>query len=180
MNQFEAQIVLWVAEHRVPFLDVFNQCVTVLNDKGILSIIVCVLFLAFRKMRKYGIVCSLSLLIQFILNNGCLKPLIGRIRPYVVEPMIEVITHLPGDNSFPSGHTGASFAVAFAMMLVMPKKWSVPALILAALIAISRLYVGVHYPTDILAGMALGLITAFIARWLGEKIAKNDKVRKLL
>ena len=180
MNQFEIGILLWVQEHRAAALDIFNKYVTVLNDAGILSILVVVFLLALRRYRKYGIVCAISLAIEFLLNNMCIKRIVMRTRPYVLEESLTVLTHLPSDWSFPSGHAGAGFAVAWAMFLVMPRKWGVPAVIVAALVALSRVYVGVHYPTDVIAGTVLGMIAAYIAKAAAQKMFANKKAVKAL
>ena len=106
--------------------------------------------------RKVGITAGMSLALEAILINLTIKKLVGRTRPYVVNEAIEYITKRPSDNSFPSGHTGCMFAVASVLFYMMPKKVGIPAMIVASLVGISRLYVGVHYPTDILGGVAVG------------------------
>ena len=107
----------------------------------------------------------LALVINVILANGILKHLVQRPRPFDTYGGLQVLIHRPADWSFPSGHASASFAAAFVLYHYMPKKFSIPALILATLIAFSRLYLGVHYPSDVIGGAAIGYLTA----WASEK-----------
>ena len=105
----------------------------------------------------------LALLLMLIIGNLTLKPLVARIRPYEFAHHVRLIIDTPTDFSFPSGHTFASFASAVSIFLFHKKEGFI-ALTLAALIAFSRLYLYVHFPTDILAGIILGIIVAFISR----------------
>ena len=89
--------------------------------------------------------------------------------------MVEGLIGAQSDFSFPSGHSGASFAVAVVMFMEMPKKYGVPALIVATLIAFSRLYVGVHYPFDVIAGVLTGTIYAVITVAIYRKFFKDKK-----
>ena len=108
-----------------------------------------------------------------VLCNGILKNLVGRIRPFDVNTSIQLLVARPHDYSFPSGHTAASFAAAVILFLQLPKKYGIPALILAVLISFSRLYLGVHYPTDVLAGAVSGTLIALAVHWIFEK--KKEK-----
>ena len=103
-----------------------------------------------------------ALALDVLLCNVMLKPLVGRMRPFTVNTGMELLINAPKDFSFPSGHTAASFAAAFALLFVKNKLW-IPSMILASLIAFSRLYLYVHYPTDVLAGILLGLIVGVAA-----------------
>ncbi len=155
----EANILLWVQENlRSDTLTPIVKFITSLGNAGILWIIFSALFLCFRKTRKIGFMTSLSLILDLLSVNVLIKNLAARTRPYEV---IEGLTSLIGpqsDFSFPSGHTAASFAFATVILFTAPKKYSVPTLILAFLIALSRIYLGVHYPTDILGGIVIGAI----------------------
>ena len=108
-----------------------------------------------------------------LITNVCLKNLVARPRPYeVVEGLVPLIGK-PTDYSFPSGHTCASFACALVLYRILPKKYGVPAVILASLIAFSRLYVGVHYPTDVLGGMFVGIFSSCLVLCIGKKRTKK-------
>ena len=90
----------------------------------------------------------------------------------MVEGLVPLIRK-PTDYSFPSGHTCASFACTLVLYRILPKKYGVPAVLLAALIAFSRLYVGVHYPTDVLGGLAVGIFSSCLVLWIGKKRTKK-------
>ena len=117
------------------------------------------------KDKKTGYAAVLSLIFGVIVTNLLLKNIVARPRPFAeIEALIPLIAK-PTDFSFPSGHTTASFAVALVMLRMLPKKIGIPAVVLAALVAFSRLYLGVHYPTDVLAGFVVALVGSSLAVW---------------
>ena len=146
-------VLLWIQEWvRSGLLTPLVTVYTHLGDSGMLWIALSVLLLCFKKTRKAGVVSLLALLLSLIFTNGILKHLVARTRPWLtVEGLVPLIAeHDP--NSFPSGHTSASFAAASAWWRTLPRRWmKVTAVVLAALMALSRLYVGVHFPSDVLA-----------------------------
>ena len=178
-NMWESNIVLFVQENlRFEWLNPIMKFITSLGDDGILPIAVIILFLIFKKTRKVGLTAGISLSLEAILINLTIKKIVGRTRPYVVNEAIEYITTRPSDNSFPSGHTGCVFAVASVLFYMMPKKVGIPAMVIASLVGISRLYVGVHYPTDIIGGFIIGMFTGFIAKLIVEKISNAIRKKK--
>ena len=94
-------------------------------------------------------------------------------RPFYVLEDLHLLGSLPTDFSFPSGHTGSAFAVATVMLMCMPARYGVTAIVASALIAFSRLYNAAHYPTDVLCGMLIGIITGVIASLLYKKYQKK-------
>lgn len=116
--------------------------------------------------------CGLALDLLFC--NLALKPLIGRVRPFAVNPTVSLLIPPPMDASFPSGHTAASFASVAALKTANNRLWK-PALALAVVIALSRLYLYAHWPTDILGGAAVGIL----AGWLGTKLAQSIPRKKV-
>ena len=171
LNLFEANIILWIQENlRIGFLNPIMQGITHLGDGGIFWIILSVLLLLFKKTRKVGLCCALGLIFDLLVVNIAIKPLVARIRPYEIIKEISILTHQPGDHSFPSGHSAGSFACAWAFFRAYKKKWGIPALVLASLVSLSRLYVGVHYPTDVLGGVVIGIILGELGYRLGKKI----------
>jgi len=168
-------ILDWIAANLwCPFLDVAMPIITLLGDAGIFWIAVAVLFMITKKYRKTGIGMMLALMMGLLVCNIWLKPTIARIRPYdfQMEYFLKEIPLLAGamhDFSFPSGHTIASFEAAVVIAL-NNKKLGIPAMILAVLIAFSRLYLYVHYPTDVLFSIILGTAFAFLGNWLAQKI----------
>lgn len=166
----DAGILLAIQENlRHPLWTPWVVMITSLNNGGFLSILACALMLAFRRTRRVGVVASMSLAASAAVVNLAIKPLVARIRPYEAIEGLELLVHPQADFSFPSGHTSAAFAVAVVMLRLLPRRYGVPALILAALIALSRLYVGVHYPTDVLAGIVIGSAVALVSCHMGRK-----------
>ena len=175
---FDAAILLWIQDIlRNPFLDVIFKTITHLGDKGIFWISLSLVFCIFKKTRKAGFFALFALLSSVLVNNVILKNVIGRIRPYEIIAGLECIIAHATDASFPSGHTGASFAAAIVYLFKLPKKISIPALIMAALIGFSRLYVGIHYPTDVFAGAITGAALGISVCIIGDFIIKkwNEK-----
>lgn len=164
MFALDGELLLLIQEYiRNPVLDEFFRTITHLGDRGGIWLITAFVLLFFEKSRRAGITMLLALLFSLILNNICLKNIFARVRPYeAVEGLISLIP-APRDYSFPSGHTASSFAAAVALYRNMPKVFGVCAIVLAVLIALSRLYVGVHYPTDVAGGAVFGLVSACAA-----------------
>lgn len=170
--QLDGNILLWIQEYiRNDFLTPIFKFITSLGDKGIVWIIVAIILLFFKEYRKTGIMVGASLLGSLLFNNTIVKNIVCRTRPYKAIETLTVLIPEPGEYSFPSGHTSSSFAAGVVLYLMLPKKYGVPAMILAFLIGISRLYVGVHYPTDVLGGMVMGTLIAVCVVKVGEKIA---------
>ena len=170
--QMDGGILLWIQDFlRCALLDPIMTVYTQLGNAGILWIVLSVVLLCIPKTRKAGFVSLLAMLLGLLCTNVVLKHLVGRTRPWlVVEGLVHMVEeHDP--NSFPSGHTCAAFAAASAWCRTLPKRWmKIVAVVMAALMGFSRLYVGVHFPSDVLAGAALGVIAAFLAGWLVSKI----------
>ena len=160
----EGSILLFIQENiRCSYLTPFMKMVSFICDHGEVWILLALIMLFMKKTRKCGTVIAVSLLLSYIVNNLILKNVIARPRPYeMVEGLIPLVERL-SDYSFPSGHTGASFAAAFAIIKSRLPYLRIPALILAIMIAFSRLYLGVHYPTDVAAGMVIGIIMSYVA-----------------
>ena len=170
-QQFDLPILDWIAEHLwCPFLDGVMPFVTHLGDGGILWIALAVILLCLPKYRKTGFAMSAALLMGLLICNLWLKPWIGRLRPFDYQlqcynRLIPLLIEAPTDYSFPSGHTIASFEAA-TVLLIRHKKWGIMAMVLAGPIAFSRLYLYVHYPTDVLSSIVLGTIIGIIAIFL--------------
>lgn len=153
-----------------PVLDALMCIITRLGDAGIMWILLCIVLLILPKTRKSGVILMAALLMDLVICNGVLKPLVHRIRPFDVKTGIELLVKRPTDYSFPSGHTAASFASVMALYLAGEKKIWIPSLVLAVLIAFSRLYLYVHYPTDVLGGIVAGLAAGALGYWLVKKV----------
>ncbi len=153
----DGQILIWIQEHlRAGWLNPIMRAITSLGNAGLFWILLALVLLSFKKTRKIGLACAVSIAIGALITNLILKNWVARIRPYEALESLSILVSKPHDFSFPSGHSTASFAGAWALFRNTKSRWRIPALVLAALIALSRLYVGVHYPTDVLAGCAIG------------------------
>ncbi len=147
---------------RCNFLDSVFVFITHLGDKGYIWIAMAALLLIFKKTRKIGVCVAIALIFGVLVGNAALKPLIARTRPFDARQGIELLINAPKDYSFPSGHTLSSFAGA-GVVFWFNKKYAIPCFVLAFLIAFSRLYLYVHYPTDVLGGVVIGLILSYAA-----------------
>lgn len=170
LTAIDATMLLYIQEHlRADIWSPVWTLVTALGDGGFIWILISALLLIPRRTREIGIASLLSMGLCFVCSNLLLKNLFARVRPFdAVEGLIALIPH-PSDYSFPSGHTTASFACALVLLRTLPKRYGVAALILAVMIAFSRLYVGVHYPSDILGGFAVALAGSTLALFLCKK-----------
>lgn len=174
MNQFEASIILWIQENLRGSMDGFWIFVTHLGNEGYLWIALGIVLLFWKKTRPIGITVLLSLLFDFLIINVTLKGLVARPRPFVInEAIAPLVGGVSPYRSFPSGHSGGSFAAMLALSKWVPKKIGIPAIILATMVALSRLYVGVHYPTDILGGLVVGLVCSFAAYRIVKSVVRK-------
>ena len=173
-ENFDLPILAWIAEHlRTAFGDAVMPVVTLLGDAGIFWIALAAVLLFIPKYRKVGLGMGAALVIGLLVCNVAMKPLFGRIRPYdyLAEKgiLVDLLISAQHDFSFPSGHTIASFEACTVLMLG-DKKLGIPATILAILIAFSRMYLYVHYPTDVITSVILGTIFGIIGYYTAQKV----------
>ena len=180
---FDLPILDWIAANLwCPVLDFLMPIITLLGDAGIFWIAIAVLFLFTKKYRKIGLGMAFALIMGLLVCNIYLKPTIARIRPYDFQEVhlgviVNLLIEKQHDFAFPSGHTIASFEAA-VVILLNNKKLGIPAMILAVLIAFSRLYLYVHYPTDVIFSIILGTAFAFLGNWLAHKIFEKIAAKK--
>ena len=172
---FDLPVLDWIqANLKSSIMDTVMPIITIFGDAGIFWMVVSALLFIFPKTRRTGLGMAIAMMIGLIVCNVTLKPLVARIRPYDLQAELGVTIQLLGkamhDFSFPSGHTIASFEAA-VVMLKNSKKMGIPAMILAVLISFSRLYLYVHYPTDVIASVILGTLFALIGNALAGLIA---------
>jgi len=176
-------ILQWINAnlHGSGFVNQLFKYLTYLGEKGIVWIALGLLLLCFKKTRKGGFLLLVSLGVGVLLNNFIIKPLVARPRPFAADPALaDFITSiglkLPTDYSFPSGHTQIAINAAVFLTIFFKGKgaWSwIPAILIAS----SRVFLCVHYPTDVLAAMAIGAAVAALVATLGRKLL--DKLIKL-
>ena len=172
----DGNILLWIQEYiRQDWMEGFWKGITMLGDSGWFWIALSLLLMVPRRTRWIGITSLAAIVIGALITNVTLKNLVARTRPYEVVEGLALLIEKQRDYSFPSGHTCASFAAAGVYWRMLPKKFGIPLVILAAMIAFSRLYVGVHYPTDVLAGLLIGLFAAWAARHMQKYVRSHRK-----
>lgn len=167
--KFDNYILTFVQEFmQSPAWDTFFSFLTKLGDTGILWIIFGAVCLFKNKYRKCGIAIFISLAVSLIVGNFVIKNIFVRIRPFIANS-VQILIATPSGYSFPSSHAMTGFAAATCIWYYH-KKWGVAAFVLAALTAFSRVYLYVHYPTDVLVGSALGIAFGMLAVWIAKKI----------
>jgi undecaprenyl-diphosphatase len=174
-ENFDLPILDWIQANMTnPVLDFLMPIITLLGDAGIFWIVCASILALTKKYRRIGFGMAFALMMGLVVCNMILKPGVGRIRPYDFQMQefgkeIILLIDKQHDFSFPSGHTIASFE-ACTVLLLGNKKMGIPATILAILIAFSRMYLYVHYPTDVLVSVVLGSLFAVIGHILAQKI----------
>ncbi len=161
----ELKILDSIQNIRNGFGDVFFPLITALGNGGVFWIALTLVLLCIKKTRRIGAVLTAALIINALVCNVILKPVVARTRPFDVNTTVRLLVKRPSDYSFPSGHTSASFTCSAGLFLCRIKKFWIPALVLSVIIAFSRMYLYVHYPTDILGGIAVGIF-AGISGWV--------------
>lgn len=166
---YEISFLNWLQTIHTPIGDVLMPLLTSLGNAGIIWIVLTVILLVIPKTRKTGVVLVAALVLDVILCNGIIKNLVARTRPYDVNTAVQLLIAKPHDYSFPSGHTAASFASVSALYFAREKRLWKPALVLAVLIAFSRLYLYVHFPSDVIGGAVLGVLCGYLGCRLTKK-----------
>jgi len=177
LQSMDEAALRWIAENlRTPALTAVLSFYTRLGDKGLLFIALAVLLLLFRRSRKSGAAALTSMFLGLQVTNVTIKPLAARARPWVVMEGFTALVAEHDPNSFPSGHSCSAFAFAAAVCMTLPWKWGrFAAIAAAALMALSRLYVGVHFPSDVLAGALIGTVCGLAGSWLVNQFARRFK-----
>ena len=169
MLQIDGAILLFIQNNlRSPALTQFFKAV---SNYGVIIIAVYFVIMLLWEKRKIFPIAS-ACVVSGLLGNfikDYLKHYVRRPRPFLEIPSLEPLIKPPKGFSFPSGHTTLAFAVAFIAYRILPKRYSIPALCMAVLIAFARLYLGVHYPTDVLGGLCVGYIAALITEFLYKR-----------
>ncbi len=181
---WEIEVLDALQNIHTPWLDKIMVAITSLGNAGILWIVLTAVLLIIPKTRKAGLCMAIALILDLLITNclrdkrkisQMLKNLVARTRPYDVANFTDLIVKKPTDYSFPSGHTAASFAAVTALFMSRKKLLGAISCVLAILIAFSRMYLYVHFPTDIIGGIvvgvAAGLAAGFILRAIDKKLA---------
>ena len=155
-----------------PFLDVLMPKITALGNGGAIWLLAAGGLLCTKKYRKQGVLLLGGLALGALIGNGVLKHLIARPRPCWLDSSVHLLIASPSDYSFPSGHTLAS-AVGASMLTMTNRRFGWAAIPVAVLIAFSRLYLYVHFPSDILGGAILGVLIGVCTYVWGGKLREK-------
>lgn len=175
LRNWDRQALLWLQEHfRRAGLTLTMKIATFLGNGGIIWLTACACLLFRSETRRASVTALLSLLFSILINNAMLKHLVARARPHDRIQNLIVLIRRPRDFSFPSGHTSSSFAVATVFLSMLPLWAGLTAMTLAVLIAFSRLYLGAHYPSDVVCGVVLGVLFGLAALYLMPLLLRSS------
>lgn len=160
------------------FMDSFMVFLSMIGEGGAIWFLIAVPMLFFKKSRVCGFMMIVSMALTLLIGEFALKNLVGRVRPCNVNTDIELLVNRPKSFSFPSGHTGSSFTAA-TCIFIWKKRVGIFALVLAFLIAFSRLYNYVHFPSDILGGIVLGVSVSLLVYYFIKKYRFDNKIENL-
>lgn len=160
------------------FMDFLMPKITALGNGGAIWILASLALICTKKYRANGVVMLICLGIGALVGNIILKPLIARPRPCWINETGSLLISIPRDYSFPSGHTLSS-VIGAVSLTIANRKFGFVAIPLAALIAFSRLYLYVHFPSDILASIVIGLMIVFVfSKLFSSLLVKRLTVKK--
>ncbi len=178
LNQTEIAILDWIrANISCDFLDKFMKTITRLGNNGMFFILLAVILFFIPKTRRFATTFSLAMVLEFLTIDVILKPLISRPRPFVLNSGAGLIIPALNSASFPSGHTGLAFAFALSL-LVCGKKSVAFGVVFAILMGFSRMYLYVHYPTDVIFGAIIGSLCGYFAYRITKKVLDKNKNSK--
>lgn len=175
MQEFEFEVLDFIRNNlKNGFLDTVMPMVTMCGNMGIFWVVIALIISAKAKYRKCSIAMLIGLILGVLIGNLIVKNAVQRDRPSWIIEMENMLIANPQDFSFPSGHTLSSFCSA-TVLYHYNKKFGIPAFVMATLIAFSRLYLYVHFPTDIVGGAIMGVMVAVLSVNVTEKYIFKKK-----
>lgn len=182
ITKIDISLLNLIQNIKSPILDKIMTTITALGNMGIFWILLILIFLTTKEYKKMARLMIICFLFNALIVNLILKPAVGRVRPFEIVDGIKLLVLKPQDPSFPSGHSATSFCMLTVILLFSKSKTiNIMASILAILIAFSRLYLYVHFPSDVFCGILIGIITSLIALKIcfsksGMKLINNLKI----
>lgn len=159
LQTLDGGALLWIQENLRGLLDPIVEGYTTLGNTGLMWIVLSLAMLCWKPTRKAGVAALAAMVLGLLCTNVVLKHVVARPRPWLDVAGLVPLIQEPDPNSFPSGHTCAAFAAASDWCRALPRRWMRwTGLVLAVCMGLSRLYVGVHYPSDVIAGALVGLV----------------------
>lgn len=162
---WEADFLLALQNIRTPFMDGLMTFFSMLGHNGIFCLILGIVLIIIKKTRRSGSEVIIAMLLSFIISYLIVKNLVARVRPFETYGFLVPLGTAPHGWSFPSVHSTFAFATA-TVIFGNYRKIGIAALLIAVMVAFSRLYMGAHYPTDVLVGSVFGIIFALLAHYL--------------
>ena len=165
---WEFDILYAIQSIRTPFLDKVMAFLSTIGDAGVLWIVIGVVLCVSKKYRRGGHADAFGRAFELYSGQSDNKNMVDRLRPCQIDETVSLIVKIPFDSSFPSGHTLNGITAAVTLMFI-DKRMGIPAIVLAVLIAFSRMYNFMHFPTDVLAGAVLGVVSAVFVNFLFKR-----------
>lgn len=179
VTQWDLSVLEAIQNIKSDALDLLMMIFSYMGEAGAIWIFAAITMLCFKKTKVTGAMILFALIAGVLIGEVALKNIVCRPRPFVTFPDLSQNINPPDGYSFPSGHSCSSFAAA-TILLLRDKRFGLPALLVAALIAFSRLYNCVHFPTDVLAGILLGISLGVITVIFFKKTKLDDKLSRPL
>lgn len=179
ITNFDFSILYFIQENwRTEWLDLICAFLSRAFELGIPWLVLGAVLFCFKKTRAAGAILVCAVVLTFFFNELAIKNAINRERPCTIDPTIELIVKKPTSYSFPSGHTASCFAAAGTLLFTY-KRLGIPLIIFSAFMGFSRMYLFVHFPTDVLAGAALGLLMAWVTVLVFRELKYDEKLSNL-
>lgn len=179
VTEFDFSVLYFIQDYmRTGFLDSVAWFLSVAFEGGLFWFAVSAVLLVFRRTRTAGVMVICAMGLAFLIGEVGMKNIICRPRPCHIDGTVPLVISMPESYSFPSGHTGSSFAAAGALF-AFDKRMGIPALVLALFVGLSRMYLFVHFPTDVLSGLLLGLLCALAVAVIFRKFDLDRKIQRI-
>ena len=174
ITEWDISVLYWMQENLRGIFDPVMKFLSLVGYGGAIWFVFIIIMAFMKKYKKGALLATISISVTYLINDIIIKHIVMRPRPFNTSDIL-IPLDTPSSYSFPSGHTAAGFAVALILIHFLPKAPGILFVILAALIAFSRLYLGAHFPTDVMCGFLVAVVTSqllwylFGRKWLEDK-----------